>query len=347
MKLHVLKSEKGIYIANSQTNYSGRVNLDTFRYCYNGDKTKIKATFLDSWKFLEGVEALNSVQVKKPTAYINVRWELIDKDDNELNLPEVLTPSEVCEWWNDNDDVYDHVIGQDSKYYKFRTFYSRKRDIAPDEWEDVDFEVELLGNLSCAEVDNFTDMKIVVGKTSHNHRKPNSDIVQDLSKIATYSEIEKILVPDIAIHNRPCSIDADTTYKIIRNHVNDNIEGKYARVTSNYDFCFTVKKRIRVEPYTYKTEVKKGNGRSYARPRFNTHKVEFREVEIFEMCPSKPYQKYTPIIGFKGENLADLAENIKLYLDELMEVINAPVHECPHCDGRGSVVLKVEDINKR
>lgn len=347
MKLQVLKAENGIYVSSSQTTYSGRADLSLYMYQYNHDNSKIQDTFLTYWKYIEGDETVYSVKKKKPTNYINVRWELIDKEDNELNLPEVLKPEDVCEWWDDDDEVYDHVIGKDSKYYKFRTFYSREKDVAPDEYEDVEFEVEMLGTLSCENVNNFSDMQVVVGKTGYSHRTPGSDITSDLSRIVSYSEIEKMLIPDLAMHNRPCSVDKDTTYKIIRNYVNDHIDGKYARVTSNYDFCFTVKKRVRLEPYTYQTEIKKSNGRSYARPKFKTHKVSFREVEVFEMCPSKAYQKYTSIEGFKGNSLTDLAENIKLYLDELMEVINAPVHECSVCKGVGTVVDKFKDTNKR
>lgn len=347
MKLNIFKAEDGIYVSNAESNYSGRQMLHTHKYRYNKDNSCLEDTFLSAWKFIKGVDTITSVENKLPTKYTNIRWELIDKEDNELKLPEILTPEEVSEWWCDDDEVYAHVMGSGSKYYKYRTFYERKRDIAPQEYEDVAFEVEDLGTISRSNVDNFADMKVVVGKTGYSSSKPNSNIENDLSKIATYSEIEKMLIPDLALHNRPCSVNADTTYKIIRNYVRDNIDGKYARITSDYNFCFTVKKRVQVEPYTFKTEIRKSNGKSYARPRFKTQEVKFKEVEIFEMCPSKPYNKYTPIVGFKGESLSDLAENIKLYLEELMEIINAPLHECEHCEGKGSMIVKVEDINKR
>ncbi|MCP3683622.1 MAG: hypothetical protein GY861_13125 [bacterium] len=341
-----MKSEKGVYVGSDVINYRGRAHLPWGRYRYNKGAT-LTPTFTSGWMFMEGVETITSVEEKLPTKYVNIRWELIDKEDNPINLPEVLRGEDVKEWWDDDDDVYDYCFGVKSPYYKYRTFYQRKKDVAPEEWKEVEFTVKNLGTILQSEVDNFSDMKIVVGKTGYQSSKPNTDIQQDLSKIVTYAEIEKMLVPDLALHNRPCSVSADTTYKIIRNHIKDNIDGKYARVTSDYDFCFTVNKRVRVEPYTYQTEIKKANGRSYARPRFNTHKVEFKEVEIFEMCPSKVYRGYTPIAGFKGESLSDLAENIKLYLTELMEVINLPVHECSHCNGKGAVVKKVEDKNKR
>jgi hypothetical protein len=60
-----------------------------------------------------------------------------------------------------------------------------------------------------------------------------------------------------------------------------------------------------------------------------------RDVVIFEMCPAKVYSGYTPIAPFKGKNQKDLQKVIKKYLKDLMEMINAPVVDCPHCKGSG------------
>ena len=42
-----------------------------------------------------------------------------------------------------------------------------------------------------------------------------------------------------------------------------------------------------------------------------------------------------------------MSENIKLYLDELMEEINAPVEECSVCCGTGHIIERDFDMNKR
>ena len=156
-----------------------------------------------------------------------------------------------------------------------------------------------------------------------------------------------MLVPDLAIHNRPCSLSQDNTYKIIRSYIKNNINGKYARVTSDYDFCFTVTKVINIKPYIHTSEQTKSNGRSYAKPRIKKREINTKEFKIFEMCPKKPYQGYTPIKGFTGENLLDLSNNIKSYLDELMSVLNSPLTECPCCDGTGFSKEDKFDSNKR
>lgn len=45
---------------------------------------------------------------------------------------------------------------------------------------------------------------------------------------------------------------------MIRSYVKDNIDKKeQARVTSDYDFCFTVRKLIELKPYEIRSEVLK------------------------------------------------------------------------------------------
>ena len=49
------------------------------------------------------------------------------------------------------------------------------------------------------------------------------------------------------------------------------------------------------------------------------------------------YEKYvTP--EFRGENYEDLMFNIKQYCKEIVELINEPVKDCPHCKGRGVLI---------
>lgn len=61
----------------------------------------------------------------------------------------------------------------------------------------------------------------------------------------------------------------------------------------------------------------------------------------------RKYENHTVIDGFKWESLQDLIDNIKHYLDELMEVINSDMSECEHCNGTGHVINYNFDINKR
>jgi hypothetical protein len=161
-------------------------------------------------------------------------------------------------------------------------------------------------------------------------------------------DIAKAMTPDVAWHLYPCSIDSHTTYRIIRAYVKDHIDPMQAEITSDYDFCFTVKKKVRIVPYIKKWEIYKDNLKSYRPPRFKNKAVDCELLEVFEMTHAKRrYEGYTVVDDFKGNSLAELAANIDRYLSELMEVINRPLARCPHCEGKRVVDFQKLSPNDR
>ena len=333
LRLKTVKCGGDLYVAPNNTLYSG-YHAITDKHIVNGIIPILEPTHLHNWVKLVGITEINTLQAYGSKKVVNVRWELINPEDASLGIPLVLTEEQADEQYCE--DEYYHYLGDGCEYKRFSSLYTRKHDYQDGDLGDIEFEIVSTQEISVSDVDNFRDMKI----TTHIN-KYNTEVVQDLSSIVTYSDIEQLLVHPLAIHNRPCSVSKDTTYNIVRNHIKQNINLQHARITSDYDFCFTVKKLVQIKPIELKQEIKKTNGRSYAKPKFKYSTKQYNEVEIFEMCPAKKYRDYTPIDGFRGDNLEDLAENIKLYLDELMAVINAPAHECEHCNGVGSVVRGV------
>ena len=135
--------------------------------------------------------------------------------------------------------------------------------------------------------------------------------------------------------NRPCKINTEDLYKIVREFVKTNINPKYARITSDYDFCFTVKKLIPLsETKAYQADISRTK-----KQRWVTKYVNEREVTVFEMAP-KAYQHYTVIQPIEGNNYQDLEKNIDDYLTKLITYINEPLVDCPHCKGRGVIMDK-------
>lgn len=323
----VIKCEEGLYVRRS-TEY-GSVVASNERL--NNSKYEMIPTWHSKWMLMKGATDITSYEIKRIGERVNFRWELIDKDDNPLNLPEVLTSLEACEYESD----YDWYIGKECEYFKYNSLYHRIYDTLPDTWEESPFEVDYRGTVSVNDVNNYQDMKITI-HNEHNSYKNIETREIDLSSIVTYYEIDEMLTVPLAIHNRPCKITSEQTYQIIRAYVKEHIDSKYAVITSDYDFCFTVKKRIPIKPYTSRTEIKKRNGRSYVRPKFNSIDITQKDVVIFEMTDNKrKYNKYPIINGFEGDNLQDLATQIKVFLDELVERINEPLVECEHCNGYG------------
>lgn len=343
MKLIGYTSEKGLFFACKDRDYSGRNTLDLKKHRFNG---KIATpTHHKSWYFLEGGESIKEVQLKTYGGYCNTRWELISEDlFIEGKIPLIISPEEACEG---QDEDYEWGFGIDSLYRSKAALYKRVQDRAEDYFKDVEFTIDIQGNVKFK--DTQLDLDPIpfysVYKTQWKHE---GERILVLDQIASYDELSEMLTSDLLIHNRPCSLSSEQTYKIVRKHILDNIKSKYATVTSDYDFCFTVKKKISIKPIHTKTEITKKNGRSYAKPRFTNHSKSHKELEIFEMTHNgRKYKGYTVIKGFKGESLSDLAENIRLYLEELIEYINKPLHECQECGGFGSIFDEYLDKNKR
>jgi hypothetical protein len=120
------------------------------------------------------------------------------------------------------------------------------------------------------------------------------------------------MVPEAAWHLAPCSLSSEITYRIISSYAKNHIDPKQAQVTSDYDFCFTVQEKVRVVPYKHTYEVFQWGKRR--RPKSATETGEYKLHLLFEMTHDKEkYKGYTVVEGFKGENLADLAETIDTY----------------------------------
>jgi hypothetical protein len=149
--------------------------------------------------------------------------------------------------------------------------------------------------------------------------------------------------PALTIHERPCKLTSKQTYDIVREHVKLNINPKVAKITSDYDFCFTVKKIIPIaRPYSYEYDARSPWSRR-RKPEMKTRWVGDKEIDCFEMTSTEDHYKgYTPIKPFEGKSEDDLKDNIDAYLETLMAYINEPMKECPTCNGVG--VLYNKDI---
>ena len=289
----------------------------------------------------------SSVTKKGPSTQANHRWELRANTPEPIKAltPQTLTQEEAAEH-------YDHVsedgwyMGSTSPHHEYQSFYERCYDLVTGEYEAVEFEAEHLGEISTESLDNHPGVQTytVVATATFNPR----DVDIDLTEVVRYDQLTEMMTPELLRHNVPCHLSSEQTYRIVRHYVKHNHDPKYSRITSDYDFCFTVQKVVPIKSYVQRTEEKKANGKSYSRPRFSERTVSSKTQKIFEMTHNKKnYDRYPVIKGFKGDNLQDLYDNIKLYLDELIEHINHPVAECHHCNGTGHIINNNHELNKR
>ncbi len=186
--------------------------------------------------------------------------------------------------------------------------YAYMYDTIEGELESIDFEIELL-----SEEENF--------------------YIENPKYKATPTLLTSLTVHPTLHSERPCNLTGEQFYGIIRNHVKLNINPRYAKVTSDYDFCFTVKKVIPHEAESYTVDVGK------RKPKYETRYRRQREITIFETAP-KIYNSYPVQKGIEGKNQKDLENKVEEYLDELMEKINKPLIECKGCKGLGVIIEK-------
>ena len=330
-KFDIVKCEDGIYIKKTFQQHGYSINFTKERF--NGHDNEVGNSWKENWYLLKGETDLTSYQIMKSGERVNYRWELIDKENNEMNLPLVISIEDSCEYQYD----YDYCIGEACRYYKFRFLYNRVYDNMPDYRDNAEYEIGNVVNVSVSDINNYQSMKVSLHSESRVYGN-NSQLDVDLSNIVNYSDIEQMLTPPLALHNRPCELTSKQSYRLIRHYVKENINHAYAVITSDYDLCFTVQKRIPIKPYVVATETKKNSGGSYKPPRFVKREDSYKTWVLFEMTNQEDrYKGYTVIPGFKGENLSDLCDNIKTFLDELMNKINCPLVECEHCSGYGYI----------
>lgn len=291
-------------------------------YDYNYHNTKI-ATLLFDGKLPEQTFTKNWYQIDKyPTSIqrritgerINQRYEINDKDMISKKLPELIKLEEK----------------EDYSYDVREKFYTYKYDTLPDRLEDVDVEITEI-----IEVENFKAAPDILYRGIR--KWDYKDIPYEIKNVdIKHQWLDKLIFPEILLPSRPCSFSSKQVYDITRQYIRDHIDGSKAKITSDYDFCFTAKKIVPlIEPETI------SYNNIFARTKKERNKIrystkKFNELEIFEMTHDQSrYNNYTVIKPIYGDNEDDLKNKMDEWLETLIEIINKPLEMCHHCNGNG------------
>lgn len=321
-KIYGIKTDIGYYITCKpkkmiSSEYSSYYESDFLGGSkVNGEE--LKNSFLEDWYKLESSPI--KLETKKSNVDINHRYEIKDKSMITLKLPEVISYEDM-EVDSDGDCI-------DSR----RGLYEHKYDIKIGEWEAEAFEFELVFKCSgFFEPEKFE----YVGA---EHRYPMKGNFQISSKDICKSFLDKMIFPKLLLHTKPSKLSSKDFYDITREHIKRNINLDVAKITSDYDFCFTVKKIIPLfEPkkvnYSYPfAKTKKQRNKIYSKIKNHSEK------EIFEMTHQKKgYQDYTIIPDLVAPTEKDLKFEIDSFLSALMKSINEPIIPCKHCKGEGYI----------
>lgn len=323
LKLYVIKTKSGYYFTDNlaHSEYYERTSIPGYNY----DGIKPEKSFHKLWYFLK-----NKPKVISKTAsggYANERYELRDPVQFP-SLQKVYAKDEVV-----LEDTSCETTFKDF-FIEIRSLYDRKTDKLPDVEEEKEFEwIEIM---ECEGIPKPTEICFTKYKTEWKGEGLDHIKNENVKRFV----LDDISTPQILRHTKPSRLTSKQSYDIIRYHILENINGKYAKVTSDYDFCFTVEKIVDLhDPYqiTFDANYNPFSKRK-KKPKYEKRMVNERRVKIFEMTHKESnYEGYTPIEGFEGKTEEDLKKNVDDYLKELMDFINSPVKECPKCGGTGVI----------
>lgn len=322
LRLTTFKTKDGLFIASQKTDYLGRVAIRS-DYIVNGKE--LQPTHHKAWFLVPDETEIKTIEVAFSPKETPDKYVLRDSSLHvEGKIPMLID-------YNDVDGYYDQ--DEDWVWRKHTTIqylYSLTYATVAGGLQAVEFEVADSGSVEGSISKPLETKFKIAGKYQ------SDEIEKALKDVVTYSELERVLTPEFLLHEKPCTLSSKQFFNMIRSYVKENIDKTQARVTSDYDFCFTVRKLVEIKPYEIKREQLKANGKSYRSPKFSYAQVKNEEITVFEMTSKEDkYREYPVLDEMKGDSLQDLFDNVKVYLETLVEKINTPIKQCECCKGKG------------
>lgn len=314
-KIMVVKTDKGCFISDcfATSGYDYDYHRGVIEdLLFNGKLPS--ETYYKNWYYIEEYPSL--IQTKKTGNRINERYELKDMGLVSDKMPEVIP-------YDEKDNYSCEVID---------SLYSYVYDREPDYLEEYPCDIQVV-----CEVDNFTFPPQIEYEGVRKY--DFSDATYTIKNAdVQHQMLDKMIFPVVLLHESPCKFTSKQMYDITRQYVLKHIDNSVAKITSNYDFCFTVKKIIPlIEPETISYQ------NIFARTKRERNKIhttvkKYEEKEIFEMTYSpENYRGYSPIPEICANSETELKEKVDKWLTGLIEIINKPLCQCPECNGTGYV----------
>lgn len=318
IQIYAINTPNKVYISDNSSDGYG-----TSLISYLFDGVSPQPTFHKAWVSIPKKPDKITKMERQPN--INYRYRLMDETLQSDKFPleftrEQATYEEGYEtYWRD-------------EYKHLQSLYALIYDSQPDIEVEVPFN--WIDILTTDEILPPPLISYSVQRTQWSHKGTttltNNDVTRQI--------LDLIVFPSIVIHQRPCKFTSEETYKIVRQYIKDNINSKYAVITSDYDFCFTVKKRVPLaKPYQYQVDINNNffSGKK-RRPKMVTRTEKEKQITVFEMTHAgRNYEGYTPIQAFEAESEDALKTLIDNFLAELIAKINEPMTECDKCNGIG------------
>ena len=296
--------------------------------------SELEQASVPNWHRLD--DEIKTVQMQTPGKVVQTGWSLRDKTLKSDRIPDTLTLQQLYEEY-DLDDLEYVARGE---YAGLHPLYDRVVEQLPSEMVDVDFEVTQLGELTISDYGRPETMQVTMDR-GPGLGKP---INETLANVVVYEDFEHLFTPEFLLHKRPCSLTSRQMYSIVRNHIKANIDYSIARITSDYDFCFTVKKIAKDNmPVASATPTPRTRKKSLAK---SVKLIPYFSMTWAGYRGNGGYEGYECISGMSAKSLSELQTQLAAYLDDLISDINLPLIECPHCAATGYQVV-VRGTNAR
>jgi hypothetical protein len=247
-------------------------------------------------------------KIIKPSPKL-IGFKLKDGYQPSDKLPEKVDP-EFFAYIDDDSDDENHY-----KNKEIMGLYEQIREEQPEYKEQIEFEISTIA-----------------------HKNSNWKFVPAPQNVQHYLLDEITKHPDI-LQDEKCFLASEESYKRIREFVKTNINPQVAYVCSDYDFHFSVSKRIAL----HEKEKYQRNVKPFAkRPKYVDDYRTTRSIKVYDIIP-KPekrasYSEKSDVAPvFEGDSYEDLEAKISEYLQELINKINEPLQDCPHCKGKGVI----------
>lgn len=299
IKYHAIILPDKIYISDSRnTNYSV-IDLTTFIF----DCGEAKETNKKGWYELPCLP--KTLQRKISPLPIISHYKLKDGFVSTDKLPESVS----VDFFKYDDDIEEYSNSEIKGLYE--AVLEKKEPYL----ENIEFEIATIAHKN-------SNWKFVNAPPNVQHH-----LLDEITKHPAVLQDER------------CFLSTEESYKRIREFVKTNINPRVAYVSSDYDFHFEVSKKIQLHE---KEEYKRCTNIFAKRPKYVKDYRLDRKISIYDIIPKeetrKSYSEHSHVAPkFEGANYEDLEANIKNYLNELIEKINEPLKDCPHCKGRGVV----------
>lgn len=297
-----------VYISDSRNASYNVFDLTIFIF----DCGEVKATNKKGWYELPCLP--KAVQRKVTPPKVVSAYTLKEGFVATDKLPEIVS-ADFFEYDSDKEEYYNaEIMGLYEPVYRQNEPYL----------ENIEFQIEKIA-----------------------HKNSNWKFVDAPPNVQHYL-IDEITKHPATLQDEQCFLSSEESYRKIREFIKLNINPRAAYISSDYDFHFEVSKKIQL----HEKEKYQKNVKPFAkRPKYVDDYRLDRKISVYDIIPKaetrKSYSQHSHVAPkFEGANYEDLEANIKSYLDELIEKINEPVKDCPHCKGRGVVIQPADSAAK-